>query len=164
MLRLRLRSMNGLSGITSNTHSPILDKDKKMNEFIFFSNNSDNKSEIPYSANIQKNLKFHTAKTNSSNNMMKMIRGGGGVKENFFNKMLGNLDNEMVNNNIKSNIDVELFKKEKYELEMKTLENDNYEDDDKVEISPFSLNENTVGTPSKKKNAFWKILNKILPK
>ncbi len=152
--------MNGLSGMSSNTHSPILDKEKKPNEFVFFSNNSD-KTET-YSANIQKNLKFHTAKPSSSN-MMKMIRGGG-AKENFFYKMLGNLDNEIGNNNIKSNIDVELFKREKFELEMKTLENDYYEDDDKVEISPFSMNENTVTTPSKKKNAFWKILNKILPK
>jgi hypothetical protein len=155
-----------------------------------FSAETKDKDPRHYSANVFKfNNPFQTPKCSSPlgshTNVMKMIRGGGG-KDNFcfFNKMLDNNEENNYNKyNIMSNRnDLDKFKKDKLEKELKYLDSDdnNSKDSDSIEVSCFTMadttgnnkdsqgktnvNANLQSSSAKKKSSIWKTLAKIITK
>jgi hypothetical protein len=170
LLKTKLKNLNDIS--------PDMSEDRRSSNntsVIHFSSEAKEKGNKLYSANIHKFNPIHTplasSPMGSHSNVMKMIRGGGGKEDFFFNRMLETKGNGC---NIIAKNELVRFKRDKLEKELKYLDSDeiNYSrDSDGVQVSCFTMADThhqesakKEESKEKKKMSIWKTLAKIITK
>lgn len=141
-----------------------------------FNSNPNPKEFNLYASNQNSSISPSNKELNASpkNKIMRVIRGGGGKDYNynsnqnfFFNKMLNTgINIETLGGKVKSDgkkINLDKLKKEKYEQEMKYLDNEDLNNSKESEILEAVMESKRAKTPTKdSKNGFFNFFTKII--
>jgi hypothetical protein len=141
-----------------------------------FNSNPNPKEFNLYASNHNSSISPSNKELNAAspkNKIMRVIRGGGGKDYNynsnqnfFFNKMLNGNNIETLGGKIKSDgkkINLDKLKKEKYEQEMKYLDNEDLNNSKESEILEVVTETKRAKTPTKDgKNGFFNFFTKII--